>query len=52
MVSRNDIKLFVMEDPVQLFKEDLIDISPNSGMDITFGEKSGEYEELLAWTEQ
>ena len=51
MISRYDIKLFIMEDPVQLFKEDLIDISPGEGMDITFTEKAGQYEELLAWTE-
>ena len=50
MISRMDIKLFIIEDPVQLFKNDLIDISPNSGMDITFSEKSGRYEELLAWS--
>ena len=51
MVSRYDIKLFIMKDPVQLFRDALIDISPADGMEITFGEKAGRYEELLAWTE-
>ena len=51
MISKNDIKLFVLKDPVDLFRHELIDISPNDGMEITFGEKSGKYEELLAWIE-
>lgn len=51
MVSKSEIKLFVMQNPVELFKEDLIDISPRDGMEITFREAAGKYEELLAWTE-
>lgn len=50
MVSKQSIKLFIMCNPVQLFKEDLIDISPRDGMEITFKEQAGNYEELLAWT--
>lgn len=50
MVSKHSIKLFIMCNPVQLFKEDLIDISPRDGMEITFKEQAGNYEELLAWT--
>ena len=51
MVSKAGIKLFVLQNPVELFKEDLIDISPRDGMEITFREAAGKYEELLAWTE-
>lgn len=51
MISHNNIKLFIMANPVQLYKNDLIDIFPNDGMDITFSEKSGTFEELLAWKE-
>lgn len=51
-ISKYDIKLFIMNDPVQLFKDDLIDIFPEKGMDVSFKEKAGKYEELLAWTKQ
>lgn len=49
MVSKTEIKLYVLRDPVELFKQDLIDISPRDGMEITFRESAGHYEELLAW---
>lgn len=51
MVSKTDIKLYVLRDPVALFKQDLIDITPREGMEITFRESAGHYEELLAWEE-
>ena len=51
MVSKSDIKLYVLRDPVALFKQDLIDITPREGMELTFKEAAGHYEELLAWTE-
>lgn len=50
MVSKRNIKLFIMCNPVNLFKQDLIDISARDGMEITFKEQAGQYEELLAWT--
>ena len=50
MVSKKNIKLFIMRNPVYLFKKDLIDISPRDGMEVTFKEQAGQYEELLAWT--
>lgn len=50
MISKHEIKLFVMNDPIQLFKEDKIDIAPNDGMDITFKSSAGDYEELLEWS--
>lgn len=50
MISKREIKLFVMNDPIQLFRTEMIDISPNNGMDITFKDEAGTYEELLAWT--
>lgn len=49
MVSKTEIKLYVLQNPVELFKQDLIDISPRDGMEITFRESAGHYEELLAW---
>lgn len=50
MVSKSSIKLYILRDPVALFKQDLIDITPRDGMEITFKEAAGHYEELLAWT--
>ena len=50
MVSKQSIKLFIMCNPVDLFKKDLIDIDARDGMEITFKEQAGDYEELLAWT--
>ncbi len=50
MVSKKNIKLFVMCNLVNLFKQDLIDIAARDGMEITFKEQAGQYEELLAWT--
>ncbi len=50
MVSKHSIKLFILRDPVELFKRDLIDIEARDGMEITFKEQAGQYEELLAWT--
>lgn len=51
MVSKNELKLYVLQNPVDLFKKDLLDISPRDGMEITFKESAGHYEELLAWEE-
>lgn len=51
MVSKREIKLYILQDPVELFKKDLIDIMPRDGMEITFKESAGCYKELLAWTE-
>lgn len=49
MVSKTEIKLYILQNPVELFKQDLIDITPREGMEITFREAAGHYEELLAW---
>lgn len=51
MVSKTEIKLYILRNPVALFKQDLIDITPRDGMEITFKESAGHYEELLAWKE-
>ena len=51
MVSKSEIKLYILQDPVNLFKQDLIDITPRDGMEITFREAAGRYEELLSWEE-
>ncbi len=50
MISKGEKKLFILQDPVRLYKNDLIDMSIKNGAEITFyPSKSGNYEELLAW---
>lgn len=50
MISKEEKKLFILQDPVRLYKNDLIDMLPKDGADITFyPDKSGNFEELLAW---
>lgn len=50
MLSKNERKLFLLQDPVRLYKQDLIDMIPGDGAEITFDPtKVGEFEELLTW---
>lgn len=50
MISKYEKKLFLLQDPVGLYKSDLIDMIPSDGADITFNPNEvGRYEELLTW---
>jgi hypothetical protein len=50
LISKNEKKLFLLQNPVGLYKQDLIDMVPSDGADITFDPKKvGEFEELLTW---
>lgn len=50
MLSKNERKLFLLQDPVRLYKQDLIDMTPGDGAEITFDPtKVGVFEELLTW---
>lgn len=50
MISKNERTLFLLQDPVGLYKSDKIDMVPNDGADITFDHKKvGVFEELLTW---
>ncbi len=50
MLSKNERKLFLLQDPVRLYKQDLIDMIPGDGAEITFDPtKVGVFEELLTW---
>ena len=50
LLSKNDRKLFLLQDPVGLYKKDMIDMIPSDGADITFDpSKVGKFEELLTW---
>ena len=50
LLSKNERKLFLLQDPVGLYKNDKIDMVPSDGADITFDpSKVGAFEELLTW---
>lgn len=50
LLSKNEKKLFLLQDPVGLYKKDKIDMIPSDGADITFDPKKvGRFEELLTW---
>ncbi|MBR2215142.1 MAG: DUF3883 domain-containing protein [Selenomonadaceae bacterium] len=50
MLSKNERKLFILQDPVGLYKSDKIDMVPGDGADITFNPSDvGEFKELLTW---
>lgn len=50
MISKAERKLFLLQDPVGLYKNDMIDMVPADGADITFDPKTvGTFEELLTW---
>ena len=50
LLSKNERKLFLLQDPVGLYKNDQIEMIPSDGADITFDPtKVGTFEELLTW---
>ena len=49
-LSKAEKTLFLLQDPVGLYKQDMIDMIPSNGADITFDPKKvGKYEEVLTW---
>ncbi|MBQ8977325.1 MAG: DUF3883 domain-containing protein [Succinivibrionaceae bacterium] len=50
LLSKTERKLFLLQDPVGLYKKDKIEMIPGDGADITFDPSSvGEFVELLTW---
>ena len=49
MLSENEKKLFILRDPVRLYKTDMIDAEPREGMEISFKSDTFEPTKLLAW---
>jgi len=49
LVSKNRIRLFVIQDPVGKYKSDRIEMTPRDGVEISFSEHAGKWEELLIW---
>ena len=50
MISKNDKKLFIIQDPVNLYKESKIDMIPKDGAELMFDPNTiGYFEEVLVW---
>ena len=49
MISKIDIQLFIINDPVGKYKNNLLVMAPREGADIIFNENAGQFEELLTW---
>lgn len=49
MLSEQDKTLFILRDPVRLYKSDLIEAEARDGMEITFNSNLFEPTELLSW---
>lgn len=47
MISTQDVSLFLIQDPVGLYKQDLIDMVPRDGAAISYTDRSGKWEKLL-----
>jgi hypothetical protein len=47
MISTKDVNLFLIKNPVGLYKQDLIEMVPRDGAAITYSDKSGQWEKLL-----
>jgi len=47
MISVKDVGLFLIQDPVGKYKEDLVNMIPRDGADISYSDKSGRWEKLL-----
>ena len=49
MLSEQNKTLYILRDPVKLYKTDLIEAEPRDGMEITFKNNLFEPTELLSW---
>ena len=51
-MNKDGGKLFVIQNPIQLFEDGLLTMSSNNGADVSFDIKNakvGKFEELLVW---
>lgn len=49
MLSENDKTLYILRNPILLYKKDLIDATPRNGMEVTFDASMFNPEPLLIW---
>lgn len=47
LISKEDLDLFVIQDPVGKYKSNLLQMLPRNGAEIIYNEKSGQWEKLL-----
>jgi len=50
-LSKYSRKLFIIQDPVGLYKKDVIQMIPRDGADIIFNKEAGTEVELLSWAD-
>lgn len=48
-INRRGITLFVIRDPVGMYKKSLLNIRLSNGAEVRFSSRSGKYERLLIW---
>ena len=48
MISSDDVSLFIIRNPVRQYKNDMLEMTPRDGVDISYDDKSGYYEQVLA----
>lgn len=48
MISDNDVSLFIIQDPVGLYKKDLIKMTPRDGVSISYDANAGAFAEVLS----
>ncbi len=48
-INRKGITLFVIRDPVDMYKKSLLVITLSNGAEVKFSDKSGKYEKLMLW---
>jgi hypothetical protein len=49
MVSKDRVRLFIIQDPVGKYKSDGIQMTPGDGAEISFSEDAGNWQDLLIW---
>ena len=49
LLNKHSHKLFIIQDPVGLYKKDCIQMTPRDGADVSFGNNAGTEETLLSW---
>ncbi len=47
MISAKNVSLFIIKNPVKLYKNDIINMTPRDGADITYSDNAGKFEEVL-----
>lgn len=49
VITRTTVRLFIIRNPIEQYKRGLLKMEISKGVDVSFSEKSGQYEELLQW---